>query len=123
VASAVFSVGMLLAIKASGPWGLYAYAVCMGSGFGTAFSAAMALPANYFGTRAYAAVVGVLMAVGTTAGAAGPYAAGRAFVRLGSYTPVFCWIAGIAFVGALLLLFMRPPEKAAERAVATTAGS
>jgi MFS family permease len=113
VASLVFSVGMLLAIKASGPVGLYAYAVCLGSGFGASFSAAMALPANYFGTRAYAAVVGILIAVGTTAGAAGPVAAGYTFVHYGSYTPAFYWVSGLSFAGAVLLLFMKPPMKAA----------
>jgi MFS family permease len=118
-ASLVFSVGMLLAIKASGPIGLYAYAVCLGSGFGAAFSATMALPANYFGMRAYAPVLGILMAVGTTAGAAGPFAAGYTFDHFGSYTPAFYWVSGLSFAAAVLLLFMRPPVKPAERSPAT----
>ncbi|HXJ17446.1 MAG TPA: MFS transporter [Candidatus Polarisedimenticolia bacterium] len=118
-ASLVFGVGMLLAIKASGPVGLYAYAVCLGSGFGAAFSATMALPANYFGTRAYAPVVGVLMAVGTTAGAAGPIAAGYTFDHYGSYTPAFYVISGLSFAAAVLLLFMRPPAERAGRAFAS----
>jgi MFS family permease len=119
-ASLVFSVGMLLAINASGPVGLYAYAVCLGSGFGAAFAAAMTLPANYFGTRAYAPIVGVLMAVGTTAGAAGPIAAGYTFDHYGSYRPVFYVISGLSFAGTVLLLFMRPPAQRAGRALATS---
>lgn len=114
-ASLIFGIGMLLAIKASGPIGLYAYAVCLGSGFGAAFSATMALPANYFGMRAYAPVLGILMAVGTTAGAAGPFAAGYSFDHFGSYTPAFYFVSGLSFAAAVLLLFMTPPAKS-ERA-------
>jgi MFS family permease len=79
----------------------------------------MALPANYFGMRAYAPVLGILMAVGTTAGAAGPFAAGYTFDHFGSYTPAFYWVSGLSFAAAVLLLFMRPPVKPAERSPAT----
>ena len=122
-ASLVLGVGMLLAIKAGGPVGYYAYTICVGSGFGAAFSSIMALPANYFGTRAYAPVVGALMVVGTTAGAAGPFAAGYTFVHYGSYTPAFYSVSALSFAGAVLLLFMRPPVKVTERLPATATSS
>ena len=108
-ASVVFGVGMILALHASGAAGLYLYAICLGAGFGTSFSAMMALPANYYGARAYAPVVAVVIAVGTTAGAAGPFLAGYVFDRYNSYTPAFYFVSGLSFVAALLLLFAAPP--------------
>ncbi len=115
-ASAIFGTGMLLALHASGAAGLWLYAICLGSGFGIAFSAMMTLPANYFGSRAYASVVGVVIAVGTTAGAAGAYAAGFVFDRYGTYQLAFYSVAGLSFLGALLLLLTKPPVRKAEQA-------
>lgn len=110
-ASAIFGVGMLLALHARGVAGLWLYAICLGSGFGIAFSAMMTLPANYFGSRAYAPVIGVVIAVGTAAGAAGAYAAGTVFDRYGTYLPAFYSIAGLSFLSALLLLLTKPPVR------------
>ena len=109
VASVLFGVGMILALHASGAAGLYLYAICLGAGFGISFSSMMAIPANYYGTHAYAAVVAVVIAVGTTAGAVGPVAAGYIYDRFGSYEPAFYAVSGLSFFGALLLLFAAPP--------------
>jgi MFS family permease len=108
-ASVIFGVGMILALHASGAAGLYLYAICLGAGFGISFSAMMALPANYYGVRAYAPVVGVIIAVGTTAGAAGATAAGYVFDTFGSYLPAFYCVSGLSFLGAVLLLLATPP--------------
>jgi MFS family permease len=108
-ASVLFGVGMILALHASGAAGLYLYAICLGAGFGVSFSSMMALPANYYGTHAYAPIVAVVIAVGTTAGAAGPVAAGYIYDRFGSYEPAFYAVSGLSFVAALLLLFAAPP--------------
>jgi MFS family permease len=115
-ASALFGVGMILALHASGATGLYLYAICLGAGFGVSFSSMMALPANYFGVHAYAPVLGVIIAVGTTAGAAGATAAGYIFDTFGSYAPAFYVVSALSFVAAVLLLLARPP---AHRAVRT----
>jgi MFS family permease len=119
IASVIFGVGMILALHASGAAGLYVYAICLGASFGASFSAMMALPANYFGSRAYARVLGVIVAVGTTAGAAGASVAGYIFDRFGSYTPAFYFVSGLAFAAAALLLFMTPPAKKAARLLKT----
>ena len=114
-ASVLFGVGMILALHASGAAGLYFYAICLGAGFGVSFSSMMALPANYYGTHAYAPIVAVIIAVGTTAGAAGPVAAGYIYDRFGSYDPAFYAVSGLSFFAALLLLFARPPVRKAVR--------
>jgi hypothetical protein len=70
----------------------------------------MALPANYYGVRAYAPVLGVIIATGTTAGAAGATAAGYIFDRFGSYLPAFYAVSGLSFLAGVLLVLARPPE-------------
>jgi len=111
VGSAVFGVGMLLALNASGAAGLYLYAVCLGVGFGASFSCLMTLPGNYYGAKAYASILGVLIAVGTTAGAGGPYLAGKVYDHSGSYAPAFYAVAGLSFAAAVVLLFATPPVR------------
>jgi len=117
-ASVLFGIGMILALHASGPAGLYLYAICLGAGFGISFSSMMAIPANYYGTHAYAPIVAVVIAVGTTAGAAGPVAAGYVYDRLGSYAPAFYAVSGLSFIAALLLLFAAPPVRRTEASFA-----
>jgi MFS family permease len=111
VASAVFAVGMILALNASGAAGLYLYAICLGAGFGAAFSCLMTLPGNYYGATAYASILGVMIAVGTTAGAGGPYLAGKVYDHYGSYAPAFYSVAGLSLAAAIVLLFATPPVR------------
>lgn len=116
VASGAFGVGMLLALKATGPAGLYYYAVFLGVGFGMAFPAMMTLPVNYFGEKAYPLVVGILMVVATTAGAIGASGAGYEYDHFGSYTRAFYLVAILSFLGSILSLFMTPPVRKAVQA-------
>jgi MFS family permease len=109
VGTAVFGVGMILALNPSGAAGLYLYAICLGAGFGASFSCLMTLPGNYYGARAYASVLGVMIAVGTTAGAGGPYLAGKVYDHYRSYATSFYSVAGLSFAAAAVLLFATPP--------------
>jgi len=113
VGSIVFAAGMLLAMHASGTVGLYLYAILLGASFGTMFSAMMVLPANYYGVKAYPAVISFAMVIGTSAGAAGEVIAGIVFDRVGSYTPVFYCVAGMTVLSAIVLLLMKPARKPA----------
>jgi MFS transporter, OFA family, oxalate/formate antiporter len=110
-ASALFGVGMFLALNARGAAGLYLYAICLGIGFGSSFSSMMTLPGNYFGAKAYASILSVMMAVGTTAGALGPYLAGIVYDHYNTYAPAFYWVAGFSFAATILLLFATPPVR------------
>jgi MFS family permease len=113
VGSVVFAIGMVLALHASGSLGLYLYAIFLGLSFGTMFSAMMVLPANYYGVKAYPAVISFAMVIGTSAGAAGEVVAGAVFDRFGSYTPVFYCVAALSLVAAFLLLLVKPARKPA----------
>ncbi len=115
VASGAFGVGMLLALKATGTAGLYVYAIFFGLGVGMAFPNMMTLPGNYFGQKAYPLVVGVMMAVATTAGALGAFGAGYDYDHFGSYSLAFYGIAALSFLGSVLALFMTPPAKTSAR--------
>lgn len=111
VASVVFGVGMMLALNAKGTAGLYLCAICLGVGFGASFACLMTLPANYFGAKAYASILGVLIAVGTTAGFAGPYLGGIVYDRYSSYAYAFYSVAVLCFLAAVAALFATPPVR------------
>jgi MFS family permease len=109
--SIVFAAGMLFAMRASGGFGLYLYAILLGGSFGVCFSAMMVLPANYYGVKGYPPVISFMMVIGTTAGAVGATLAGMVFDHFHSYSPVFYFIASLSLVSALALLIMKPARK------------
>jgi MFS family permease len=121
ISSVVFTAGMLLALRASGSVGLYLYAILLGSSFGTMFSAMMVLPANYYGVKAYPAVIAFAMVIGTSAGAAGEVIAGAVYDRVGSYTPVFYCVAAMTLLSMIFLLLMKPARKPARELAAVAA--
>jgi hypothetical protein len=71
----------------------------------------MGAPMNYFGLKAYPAVIGLWLLIQTGIGAIAPFVAGYVFDKFGSYTPAFYSIAGLCFAGALLLLLATPPRR------------
>ena len=122
-ASFVFGVGMLVALRASGPLGLWVYAILLGLGFGACFPCVMTLPANYFGHKAYASIVGILMVTGTVIGATGSFSAGFVYDHFGSYARVFYAVALLCFFSSLVLLFLRPPVLKGERSLVAAAAT
>jgi MFS family permease len=109
--SIVFAAGMLFAMRASGGFGLYLYAILLGGSFGVCFSAMMVLPANYYGVKGYPPVISFMMVIGTTAGAVGATLAGMVFDHFHSYSPVFYFVASLSLLSALALLIMKPARK------------
>jgi MFS family permease len=111
VAVCVYGGGTLLAILASNPVIMYAYAVMMGSGFAAAFTCIMTIWSNYYGRKVYPALLGVTTPLGTILGAIGPVTAGYFFDKHHTYTPVFEVVAGLCFASAVLYLLAVPPVK------------
>lgn len=107
---AVFGVGMLVVLDAGSTAELYVFAVCVGLGFGGGVPCMMTVLGNYFGSAAYASVMGITFAVQTTAGALGSFVAGDVYERVGSYTIAFTGTSVLCFAGALLLVVLRPPK-------------
>lgn len=105
-ASAIFSGGMYLLVNATT---IYAFAICLGLGFGASVVCMMTVLSNYYGTKVYASVVGVAMAVQTTAGAIAPLVAGHLYDTSTSYATSFYSVAALCLAGAVILLFVKPP--------------
>lgn len=109
IAVGVFGIGLLLLIDAKSAWQLNAYAVCIGFGFGGALVCMMTVMSNYFGSKAYASIIGITLAVQTTVGALGSFIAGDLYERQGNYTMTFTGTAILCFAGTVVLLLVRPP--------------
>ena len=117
VASLAVGAGMLLSLKATQPAVLWSFAILLGAGYGACFACVMTLPANYFGHKTYASVVGVLMVAGTIFGAVGAYGAGYVYDRFGSYRPAFCAIAVLCVISFFILIALKPPVRKGEPAL------
>jgi len=108
--TAICAAGMVLVIDARSTAQLYAFAVCVGSGFGAMIVCLMAVLSNYFGLEAYASIVGLAIAIQTTVSAMAPYVAGLLYDRIHTYTPAFYCVAAICLASAVILLLIRPPR-------------
>jgi MFS family permease len=115
VAVSVFGIGIALATKAIGAVALYSYAICMGTGFGVAFTCLAMILSNYYGPKLYPLVLGITTPIGTILSAAGPVVAGWFYDKYGSYSQVFYLVAGLSFASAVLLMFARPPVRSIAR--------
>jgi MFS family permease len=117
VASLAFGVGMLLMLKATQPAVFWSSAILLGAGFAACITCVMTLPANYFGHKAYASVVGVLMVAGTISAAVGAYGAGYVYDHFGSYRPAFYAIAVLCLISFFILIVLKPPVRKEEPAL------
>ncbi len=110
-AMVAFGLGMVLVVHATSAADLYPFPILLGFGWGATLVSMMGAPMNYFGLKAYPAVIGLWLAIQTGIGSVAPFVAGYVFDKFGSYTPVFYSIAGLCFAGSLLLLLATPPRR------------
>lgn len=110
-AMVAFGLGMVLVVHATSAAALVPFPILLGFGWGATLVSMMGAPMNYFGLKAYPAVIGLWLAIQTAIGSVSPFVAGYVFDKYGSYTPVFYAIAGLCFAGSLLLLFATPPRR------------
>jgi MFS family permease len=106
----VFGVGLVLVVHARGNAIMYAFAVCIGFGFGGGLVCMMAVLSNYYGTRVFPAAAGLAAALNTGVSAIAAPIGGRIFDQTGSYAPTFYSLALWCFVGAVALLLVRRPH-------------
>jgi len=107
----IFSLGLALVVHAQSVTVIYAFAICLGIGFGSSIVLIMTLLSNYFGTTAFASISGLAMAIQTTISALVPFIGGYMYDTEGSYASTFYAMAILCFAGALLLVFVSPPVK------------
>jgi OFA family oxalate/formate antiporter-like MFS transporter len=113
ITAVAFGVGMLVLLHADTVLKMNVFAVCVGLGFGGGLVCMMTVLSNYFGSAAYASVIGVTLATQTTVGALGSFVAGDLYERFGSYSVPFTATAILCFAGAILLVIIRPPQRPA----------
>jgi MFS family permease len=89
-------------------WMFYLFALVYGFAHGGFFTLISPLIANLFGTKAHGAIFGMVYFVGNIGGAIGPLLAGYIFDLTQSYQIVFWLIAGLSFVGLLVISTLKP---------------
>ncbi len=90
---------------------LYAFALVFGASHGARMISSTGILGHYFGMRSVGELIGILNAVSTFTGSAGPFLTGLVFDKTGSYLPalaVFVVLYLVAIAAAFLKL--RPPR-------------
>jgi MFS family permease len=106
---AVFAVGLVVIVNAHVLWQVILFATCVGIGFGGGLVCLMAVLSNYYGTRAFASLAGLAIAINTTLSAIAPKVAGRLFDQGVGYGVNFYILASWCFAGAVVVFFIRRP--------------
>lgn len=107
--TAMFGVGLILAVNARGDSELFIFAACLGIGFGGSIVCLMTVLGNYYGMRVFAALSGLALAINTTFSALIPYIGGLLYDSGRGYGGAFYVLAAWCFVSALVLFVMRRP--------------
>jgi len=108
VCFAVLIVALLWLQFASRAWMLFPFAVVYGFAHGGFYTVLSPTVAELFGLRAHGAIFGIAYFWGTLGGAVGPVVAGRIFDVRQSYEVAFWLLLGLALLGLLLMLRVRP---------------
>lgn len=103
------AVSLLVLTTLPGIIPIYFYVVFLGIGYGGMAILPAAVVFNYFGSKHYAAIMGVALPVGTLLGAISPVIAGLIKDLSGSYLPAFGIMVGVAVFGVICALAARPP--------------
>jgi len=99
---------LLWATTSLGPASLVLYAACFGVATGGSWALSALLAGELFGARALGEVFGLLGLAATIGGAIGGTGAGLLFDRTGSYDSVFAICIALSWLGAILILCVRP---------------
>ncbi len=111
VATLSIACGLLTAPYAASTFGMIAYAGLFGFGFGGALVLQSAMLMNYFGTRAFATLLGCGLLAQTIFSAIAPIVAGLLHDTVGNYTLVFLGVGVLSVAAALSLFLARPPRQ------------
>jgi len=116
-----FGVGMGIVVNAHSHASVLAFATCLGIGFGGGLVCLMTVLSNYFGTRAFASLSGLAVALNTTLSALTPYVAGWLYDSGRGYAGTFYLLSGWCLLGGLVLFMLRPPRLGGRAGVAANA--
>lgn len=107
----IFGVGQVLAVQADSTMLLVFVAACIGIGFNGGVVCLATVLSNYFGTKPFASLTGLTIAVNTTMGAIAPFIAGRLYDNGYGYQGVFYTIAVWCAAGTVIMFMIKPPFK------------
>jgi MFS family permease len=108
---AIFGVGLMLVVHAGSMPMLIGAATCLGIGFGGGVVCVATVLSNYFGTKVFASLIGLSLAINTTMGAIAPYVAGQLYDNGYGYQGAFYALALWCGIGAIILFIIRIPAK------------
>jgi len=87
---------------------LFVFAGVYGFAHGGLLTVISPTVAELFGTDSHGVLFGIVLFCGTLGGALGPWLAGALFDSSGSYSVAFLLLTGVALLGVVLLLMLRP---------------
>lgn len=119
---AAFGVGLIVLVGARAAEAVTVSAVCMGLGFGGGIVAMMATLSNYYGTKAFASLSGLAIAINTGISSLAPIIAGRMYDLGLGYSNAFYTIAVWCIAGGAMLALMKRPQRAATAGVTAIPG-
>jgi MFS family permease len=106
---AIFGIGQFCVLQAHAyPLAVIASS-CIGIGFGGGVVCLAAVLSNYYGMKAFAALVGLTVAINTSVGAIAPSLAGLLYDKGYGYFGVFATIGVWCVVGSVILFLIKPP--------------
>jgi MFS family permease len=94
------------------PWQLVYVLPLFGFGFGGGIPVRSTLQAEYFGMRAFGAIQGLMLTIGTVGGFVGPVLAGWLYDTTDSYRLAFVLLALGPIAAIPLLIAAKPPQPA-----------
>ncbi|MFH1650505.1 MAG: MFS transporter [Chloroflexota bacterium] len=91
------------------PWLLWTFMFLFGLGWGGIFTMRAGLIAEYFGRANFGTVLGIMLGMSSVGSFLGPVLAGWAFDAWGSYGYFWLELAGLAFLGVIIMVTTPPP--------------
>jgi MFS family permease len=119
---ATFGIGMIVLVDAVSPASVRIAAICLGIGFGGGIVAMMATLSNYYGTRAFASLSGLAIAINTGVSSLAPIIAGRMYDSGLGYAGAFYFTAIWCIGGGIMLALLRRPQRAGATVIAAISG-
>lgn len=108
IALLVMAGGVLSCMFAKSSVFVYLYTIFVGIGFGASFIMMPTVIGNYFGTHAFASIMGVIAPLFTIFSSSSPFIAGVIRDLTGSYSIAFAGAFLFCIVGAVAIIAVRP---------------
>jgi len=100
----------LFSMATSMTW-VWGFVVMYGLSYGLRIPLEPLMRAKYFGPKSFATIYGYMNAFSIVGSFGGPFLSGWIYDTTGSYVTAFIGCAVLMFIGAILVLFIRPPDE------------